>query len=351
MPVLFDENVFSNIKTVKHIVPQSQELWVPIELKSFLKHKGSFVQLQKVTVKTSSSKLHLAWNVTWNSASMLPTLSQESTALGGDATIGAVGFSNLDEGWNVEDLPKQFRKNVEEFVYSSLETSFTEAKKEFSPGKHLELTETFYLNDMKKEGGITCLMLSGKDEEESNSPLLVFMVHLLQNQSMTKLLSYFSEPYYDKLFRYGLDMITDSFPFMVSVRISKCAPNELVKVIPFEAIQKVMLVLQEIEQTSYIYYVPEKETCAPKINVLVPANVSMKILVTVQLVHGTQFSRHDTDRVEEEEEEEEEEMYFGDLDPSVMAKLHRFSLRSTEEELETILKVGRITKKNTILKS
>ena len=345
MPIHFDEKVSHTTTVVKDVIPQSKEMWVPVELDKLLEHKGTFISIDNLTVRLTSDNKFLPWIASWNNIQLLPCVTQSKDNLKSefDTSQGYHGYTNLTDGWNSAQLPQILRKNIEEFAFSTLQQNYMELKREFIHNrkineKYADHMERFYMDEMRREGGIECIMISSNDEEgASKGPLIAFIYALLQNESTLKLLEYFSTSIYEKLFKYGLNLEPgpnqEHFPLNLPVKISKCAPCELLKVIPMLAVKNVVMFFQELEQNNYLYYIPEKEFSSPIVHVLVPPETSMKILVELKFSHGIGWKDSIGITIADPPI-----LLLNDLNYQAMARSHRFISHETEEQLESVLK-------------
>lgn len=344
MPIHFDEKVSHVITVVKEIIPHSKEMWVPIELCKLLEHKGTFISIDNLTVRLTSDNHVLPWIVNWNNIPLLPCIINSRDYLKSDidTSQGYHGYTNLTEGWDSSKLPQVLKRNIEEFAFSTFQSNYMELKREFIHNrkiseKYADHIERFYMDEMRREGGIECIMISSNEENGSKGPLVAFIYALLQNDSTLKLLEYFSNPIYEKLFKYGLNLEPgpnqEHFPLHLPVKISKCSPCELLKVIPMSAVKNVVMFFQELEQNNYLYYISEKEFASPIVHVLVPPETAMKVLVELKFSHGIGWKNSMGMA-----SNDPPMLLLNDLNYQAMARSHSFISYESEEQLESVLK-------------
>ena len=334
MPVNFDTDVRQFMKVWRTISDQDEARNIVIPLEELVEdHRGSFISIEKINV-TVKDGLCLEWAARFKDKMLVPGMKGSNWT----------SVTNVGEGFDVSALSETLRENVQDYSFSVLKTLYEEAKpdmdsKQKRKGASYEF-RTFYLDGFRQEGGVDCMLLSQNLDslldESSDHPLVHFVNYLLENESTSRLLEYFSDPHYDALFKYGVELsnnATKSFPMTTSIRLKSAnSPCETVSVLPMEALRKMGRYLQELENKNHLLYIDEKQKECPMVVLKVPAKTETQVIVDIEFLMGLGYT---ASRLQLPEAQLQS--VFTDLNPVVMANYYNLATQETEEQLEVVL--------------
>lgn len=350
MGVRFEPEVRVHMQFHRVICAHDESRKVKIPLNQIVQdHSGSFLSLQKLEVNVNSD-LCLPWVARYRDRYFVPKMTA------GDFT-GITGMYNYDAA----RMPDTLSNNVRAYSFSVLKGLYDDAKQEIQQLQQQQLPrkkgapyemKTFFLNGFRQEGGVECMLLpdcSLSVEDGNNHPLVDFVNYVLGNESTCKLLEYFSDHFYDTLYKFGVELHNSeaerTFPKSTSVRLkSPNAPSESVLVLPMGAVRKIGKYLDELERNcNMVYILEDQQEPSPTVSIRVPAKTEVEVVIEMELLSAVGLNDYDDvensrlTQLLHEQGDEKLSGIFPELNPVVMARYYELVTRDTGEQLEDVV--------------
>lgn len=301
----FDKDIFQEIHVSKFVdgMKQTGAQWITLPLDEFVNFRDQVIAVDSIAITTSGLDVACPWfaawcqrELTWRPHRVVDGI--RTKALGNaieNRFHGICMTDNKASEWNKDNMPKVLRKNVADFFMSNLQARYLELKGDIlkcgSIRKCCENNlKNYYADETRKEGRIECFLLMPNETGSPNNSIENFVIELLENDVTSYIMQQCCFSPLERLCKYGVPLkgLHEQFPPLLQFQHSRIDPVQVYGIIPMEAIKRMFLMCQILEQQNYIYYINPNETEVPVIHLYVPSSekkfvVSAKVRVQTGL--------------------------------------------------------------------
>jgi len=271
--------------------PRENGCWVVVKHEDLVSElKGSVISIESFAVHVSAASVWCPYIVQWSDRDLVKkryVLQKEEGQCCEDKPTGVHGFadSNVNKRhWDRStDIAPMLCHNIWEFALSDIQGAYMKLMGDIAEKGSLSnccppgTLKIFYADNAKKVGGIPCYLPSLSDDEGKDT-LSLFLEKMSSLSQICEMYEKYSEPLIKSLLRYGVEIeVDDEFPIFNDSYI-----------FPLDALRKVLLFFQELEQNNFIYPIHENRPVDPiQFKVFVPkSDTPITITADVEVLVG-----------------------------------------------------------------
>ena len=298
----FDNDIFHEFTVSKFVEGSKQDgsRWISLPLDEFAQFRDQVIAVQSIAVSTEGLDVACPWLAAWCQRELVGR--QHRVVDGLPCSINVLGnpIENKFHGictphekaskWKRDRLPKLLSHNVADFFMSNLQARYLKAKGDILKKGGLRKccgsnVKVYYADEASREGAVECFLLLPNNTGAPNSPVEDFVLELLENETTCYLMQQCSYQLLDRLCKYGVPIEDSnvSFPPVVQVQHSRIDPIQLYGIVPLDAVRRMFMLCQVLEEQNYVYYVDPKEKTVPAIYVHVPASTAKSFVVSARV--------------------------------------------------------------------
>jgi hypothetical protein len=352
MAKYFSRQVSKKFSVAAIIPPREKETWVSLHNEDMMSQlKGQVFAVESFSVHTSDSTSWSPFIVTWSSLDLVKR--NVSLKKDGDTTI-VHGFADSNQrrkDWErCIDVPPILCHNIWQFFLSDIQVAYMKLMKDVCDKKGrlaeccpLGTRKMFYADAVKEIGLIDCY-LSPVDRNDGGDQIMNFITSVMACSQMEEIYNALSQPYLDRLTRYGVDLET-SYNDIIPIY------NDSHFLFPLDAIRKLLTFFQELENNNFMYCIPDNKQIDPiTFSVCLPKN-DKPVIVTadIEVLIGMSQSDHCCIACQEDDLEDMQVRSDARVTPNILSMSEKLDLETTEEAMErnltTAKGIGAVRKK------
>jgi hypothetical protein len=297
----FDREVYHKFTVTKFVDSKVEEgQWVSLPLVEFAQLKDQVIAIESIATSTDGLDVSCPWIATWDRRELVGRSHRTVDPIPTGTHILGNPLENRFHGicrpskntskWKRKHLPKLLQRNISDFFMSSLQARYMRAKEEILKKGSLRKCcpnnmKTYYADETNREGPVECFLLLPNNTGKPNDPVEDFLLEILENETTNFLMQQCSFSLLDRLCKYGVPIQErdGTFPPVVQIQHSRIDPIQVYGIVPVDAIKRMMMMCQVLEQQNYIYYIGPKENLVPTVYLYVPHTGKKKFSVTVTM--------------------------------------------------------------------
>ena len=264
----FSRQVRTKYSVTTSVKPRDNGCWVTLTMQDMVSDlRGAMISIESFGVQVSLPNAWCPYIVQWSDRDLVKRQYRLQNKDVVDKGVHGFADNTLKrKGWEREaDVPPILSHNVWEFALSDIQVAYMKLVALLS--EHGSLSQccpanqlkSFYADKQREVGEIQCF-IAGEDE---GGELMQMLQEIGSSPQLLDMYQGFSDPYLETLVRYGVDieqgdedmypMLGDSFIF------------------PLEALNKMLVFLQELENNNFVYHIPDTPSIDPiEFRVFVP---------------------------------------------------------------------------------
>ena len=365
--MMFSNASFKTLSCIKEIKSSPKENWASFRVKDFSNLTGQLIAIDSISLKCNDVNVCSPFIVNWNGKELVykeVELCDSLPVPGSTSTISKCHGCTLS-GWDRNKyITPILQNNIQHFFASDMQTAYMNFKSYIQ--QHKSLTEgckdcavqVYFADPIAKTGPIECITFPTtqfQQKKRSKDALFHFIEEILDCDSLRLLFKHITEPYMRRLERYGIDMVTKEGtenifpPLKFHKEYDSDFSNEENDdddddesdvaewsfILPLDAVKKMLLFFQTLENENNIYFIPENDRNPLTCYIHVPrVETPLTYVLDIHLLLGKVSNK-----------EEEEEGGLSDLDqrtndlsslttdPMVLASTYKISIDKDDDSV------------------
>ena len=275
--------------------------WISLPLDEFALLRDQVFAVESIHVSVGGADVPCPWLAAWGKRELVGR--QHRMVDGIPCPPGMLGHpteskfhgicmpGKKSSSWKQDRLPIVLRHNVVDFFMSDLQDKYLQAKGEVLKRGSLRKCcgsslKTYYADETVRDGAIECFLKEPPDSTGTpGSALEQFASELLDNETTCYLMQQSSYPLLERLCRYGVPIEEDieAFPPLVRVQHSRIDPVREYGIVPLDAVRKMFMFCQVLEQNNFVYYMGSQTSGVPAVHVYVPATSARSFVASARV--------------------------------------------------------------------
>ena len=311
---MFGTYYSKTLSCIKTIQAGKDDQWMSFQIGQFSSLIGKLIAIENISLKCNDVNVCSPFILNWNGREVVSKsveLCDPHSVPGSTSKLTRCHGCTLC-GWDKNKyLSPVLQENIKQFFASDVQTSYLNLKRQVLQNRSLTDgckdcdVQTYFADPVHKNGAIECLLFADDQFQHQlkrgKDALLSFIDQIMKNDSLHTLFKHFSFPYFKRLDRYGIEMVTnedneDIFPPLMVNRCydtddsdDECSDKsgDWSFILPVDAIKKMLLFLQKLETENNVYYVSDAEKNTLTCYVHVPATVEkLRYVLEIRVLVG-----------------------------------------------------------------
>ena len=347
---MFSDSHYKNISCIKELKPSPKDKWISFDIQDFLNLRGQIIEIENISLKCNDINVCSPFIINWNDREIVlkeVELCDPIPVPGKPKQISRCHGCTLCNWDRNKYITPTLQNNIYQFFASDMQMAYMNFKNYITENDSLTDCckecdiHTYYADSKQKTGSIECITFSTtilQHKKKNRDPLLHFIEEILNCDSMCSLFKHFTEPYMKTLERYGVEFVTQQeneniFP---PIQIQKECDSDFSSdedetilewcfILPIDAIKKMLLFCQTLENQNNVYYIPEKETNPLTCFIYTPRTEhSLTYILDIQLLIG---------KLSTENNFEPSDLTSLNTEPATLALMYDLSIEKDKESI------------------